>query len=367
MEAFLKNKKIIKKILLLVSFFSLIFAFGVLAHRPRAGDPCGQVNWPNSPLGTPINLTLREIHGRLVCTLDGGFSRFVRYVYEWGIFLGGIAAFFALVIAGVRYLTSFGNPTAMKDAKERIWFAILGLAFLLASWLILNTINPELTSLPELTLQLRELPTIVACRDDRDCQHLGENCKCYFAERTIINPDGTQTVERVGSCLCTEPEAPACTKVVLYRDPDFDRPYDRDLIADEKKGGDCENYAPWLFAGWRRGIYPLSSKGFFNIGGKELEDGKCYIFKRTEESLEVVDTTPRINCQEIKSPLPENQFCRCIRCRGTIQFFRKLNCEDMMVQLPPTNRIIALEGTVRSAKLFIETPEFIEKIKKEKK
>ncbi|HBK72340.1 MAG TPA: hypothetical protein DDZ39_11920, partial [Flavobacteriaceae bacterium] len=71
----------------------------------------------------------------------------IAYLYEWGIALGGLAAFVALLIAGFVYMTSVGDPTKMKEAMDRIKSALLGLIFLLSSYLILNTINPELTTL----------------------------------------------------------------------------------------------------------------------------------------------------------------------------------------------------------------------------
>ena len=61
--------------------------------------------------------------------------------------LGGLLAFIALIIAGFLYLTSVGNPAKMKEAKDRVVWALGGLTLLLGSWLILNTINPQLTKL----------------------------------------------------------------------------------------------------------------------------------------------------------------------------------------------------------------------------
>jgi len=93
------------------------------------------VDWPPSPTG--IYLTF--------CTT---ITEAIKYFYEWGITLGGLAAFIALIIAGFLYLTSIGDPNKMKEAKGRILCALGGLTLLLASWLILDTINPQLTTIP---------------------------------------------------------------------------------------------------------------------------------------------------------------------------------------------------------------------------
>jgi hypothetical protein len=92
-----------------------------------------EVKWPNSPLGTSIAR----------CTNVTGM---VKYFYEWGIALGGLAAFISLVIGGFQYLTSMGEPARLAEAKDRIRSAFFGLILLLGSWLILNTINPQLTT-----------------------------------------------------------------------------------------------------------------------------------------------------------------------------------------------------------------------------
>lgn len=104
-----------------------------------------QVDWPSSPFGTPLGYG-SQLHD------------FVRYIYEWGVSLGGIVVFVMLVWAGIQYLVSAGNSGIMLDARKRIKSAILGLILLLASFLILNTINPQLTKLKELpSLYLDEI------------------------------------------------------------------------------------------------------------------------------------------------------------------------------------------------------------------
>jgi len=56
----------------------------------------------------------------------------------------GIIAMMMLVYGGFLYMTSAGNPTAMGDAKDIVYSAIIGLALALVSYLIISAINPEL-------------------------------------------------------------------------------------------------------------------------------------------------------------------------------------------------------------------------------
>lgn len=103
-----------------------------------------ELTWPDSPAGTSIR------DGANITTL-------AKYIYEWGISIGVLCAFIALIIAGVKYMTSTGNTSKITEAKQDIKDAFIGLALLLSSWLILNTINPALTDL--------KIPTIEGNKD----------------------------------------------------------------------------------------------------------------------------------------------------------------------------------------------------------
>lgn len=121
MEIFKKNKKIL---------FLLIFLgiFGITSTGFAL-----ELDWPTSPGGTYLNE-------------NSTLPQLIEYLYEWGITIGGLVTFIALVSAGFQYLTSVGDPSKMKEATSNITSAVLGLTLLLSSWLILNTINPELTT-----------------------------------------------------------------------------------------------------------------------------------------------------------------------------------------------------------------------------
>lgn len=95
-----------------------------------------ELNWPPSPIPPNIRLTEKT-----------DLPTLIRYLYEWLISLGGLAAFISLIYAGFQYLTSAGDAGKMKEAKSRLTSAFWGLALLLSAVLILNTINPRLTTI----------------------------------------------------------------------------------------------------------------------------------------------------------------------------------------------------------------------------
>ena len=121
-----------------IFLFTLLLVAGILISSEVLATT--QVSWPTSPL------TGVTIDG------DSELHHVVAYLYGWGIGLGVILAFLMIVVGGLQYMISGvgGDVATVAKALERIRSAILGLVLLLSSWLILNTINPQLTNLQPL-------------------------------------------------------------------------------------------------------------------------------------------------------------------------------------------------------------------------
>jgi len=102
-----------------------------------------------------LELSYPEIPGRpeLTPALGMHLNRLIAWFYYFIVGISGLAAFFMLVWGGFQWLTSAGSPSKISEAKDRITSAILGLIIILASFLILKVINPEL-----ITLKLPALP-----------------------------------------------------------------------------------------------------------------------------------------------------------------------------------------------------------------
>jgi len=184
MKNFIKNKK------LFFFFFlgALLIASQVLAL---------ELSWPPSPAS------------HILLTESIPLPKLVKYFYEWGIALGGFAAFIALIMAGFQYLTSVGSPVAIKEAKDRIQSAVFGLVLLLGSWLILNTINPELTTL-RMPSGISSGLTTLECDTNADCLS-GYEC-------TDQNPgDGT----KAGVCIIKEGERVTCAQAQIFKGTDY--------------------------------------------------------------------------------------------------------------------------------------------------
>ena len=169
----LNNMKSIK-----LSF--LIIIFTLLSLPVFAEEQTLQLNWPTSP-GTSRELTA-----------DAGIAELVAYLYEWGILVGILIFFGILIYAGLRYLTSAGNPSKMQDAKKRIISGFSGVILLLGSYLILNTINPELTQIREISPSLERVGSHEFTSSMMDDENL-----CEFSFITVQEDDDYADEETV--------------------------------------------------------------------------------------------------------------------------------------------------------------------------
>lgn len=116
-----------KKITLLVFFFILITPLFILAQEL-------EVEYP-------------EIFGEKPETVQYGLAQYGKYLFNFAVAIIGIIAMIALTWGGIIYFFSTGNPEKIKESKERMKSAGLGLIILLLSYLILITINPQLVIL----------------------------------------------------------------------------------------------------------------------------------------------------------------------------------------------------------------------------
>lgn len=81
-----------------------------------------------------------------------GIAEQIGNFYQWVLGIGALIALGVLVFGGILYTTSAGNASRQDDAKQWGLGSVIGLLILFGSYLILNTINPELTKLKDLNL-----------------------------------------------------------------------------------------------------------------------------------------------------------------------------------------------------------------------
>ena len=74
-----------------------------------------------------------------------GFAQIIQLFYAAALWLAALGAFGATLYAGFVFATSADNPSRRREGQERLTGLALGLLILASSFLVLRTINPDLT------------------------------------------------------------------------------------------------------------------------------------------------------------------------------------------------------------------------------
>jgi len=71
-------------------------------------------------------------------------NEYLAFAFPLAVRLAATLAILMIVLSGFQYMLSVKGG-GKEEAKNRIYDAVFGLLLALAAWLILNTINPDLT------------------------------------------------------------------------------------------------------------------------------------------------------------------------------------------------------------------------------
>ncbi|MDO8655560.1 MAG: hypothetical protein Q7R48_04115 [bacterium] len=98
---------------------------------------------------------------------------FIRYLYVFSVLAAGFIAVGSAVYGGFKYMVSGGNPTAKGEARAQITGGVLGALVILAGYLLLTTINPQLVIF-KIAKPTAQIPTVTTC----DCFNpVTDQCK----------------------------------------------------------------------------------------------------------------------------------------------------------------------------------------------
>lgn len=172
----------------------MYFLFSFLAQRDAAQ---GAVN-----LEVPIGNLVRA----------SSIAEYIAALFKYGVSIAGLIATVVVVIGGMQWLLAAGDSSKIKQAKDRIAGAIIGLVLVLATTLILNTINPEILKLRNLYIPKVQTTTLSGAagnlylepcytiRDAAACRAScppGQNCECRVVEGTFWS-DAAEIVNTLG-------------------------------------------------------------------------------------------------------------------------------------------------------------------------
>ncbi len=102
----------------------------------------------------------------------GNVTGWVQNFYQFSLIAGVFLAVGVIVWAGLRYTLAAGNPSTQSDARDQILQALLGLILLFGAYLILYTINPNLTNLKLETLNSVMAPPVIPTYSSYQTQDL---------------------------------------------------------------------------------------------------------------------------------------------------------------------------------------------------
>lgn len=223
----------------------------------------GPVPTPPTTVVRPLEVVYPEIEGFKPETAQTDIAEYVRYIYYFFVVIAGFFAMGALFYGGFRYMTSVGNPEALKDAKDQIFAALLGLLILLSSWLILYNINPQLIVLhvPILKPPLSTLsPGVWLCKEPKSnefalaWQYI-EDFKIKEKELETAIKERQEEIIRSLQELSkkTDDSLKAINEKCYLNDGsgNIKRDYDNKVtdvyLVPQKEGDDFKNYAAILF------------------------------------------------------------------------------------------------------------------------
>lgn len=85
---------------------------------------------------------------------------YISELYKFFVSAAAIVAVVSIMFAGLQRITSQGNPEMISKSNEQITQALFGLAIALLSYVILNTINPQLLRLDALDIDVVDYSAI---------------------------------------------------------------------------------------------------------------------------------------------------------------------------------------------------------------
>jgi len=124
----------------LAILLSLILSFGLVGlmatpHSAAAFDPFGKLKDPNNNVCTSSN----EAGQSTICTTDGqanpvsGTDSLILKITNFIALMAGVAAVIVIIVGGLQYILSSGDPSRTNSAKNTILYAVIGLVVIVAA------------------------------------------------------------------------------------------------------------------------------------------------------------------------------------------------------------------------------------------
>lgn len=138
------------------------------------------------------------------------FGAYVSGIFRIFITIGGLFAVVMLTVAGIGYMLS-ESALEIDKAKSRAKAALWGLMLLLGSWLILNTINPNLLRFDLLRSSISDLENLRTAGATNPSQPAATNAPTVpdpAAQAACTSAMGAYQAQPNGTYTCVLPSSP---------------------------------------------------------------------------------------------------------------------------------------------------------------
>lgn len=198
------------------------------------------------------------------------YREYIRNFYRFSIGAGILIATVLIMIGGIMWTTSAGNPGRIDKAKDYITDSIIGVVLLLGAYTILSLINPGLVNLPQPTFPKLDTFRVGSC-----VTFEGDFKKCTDADNTTCDglavegkpkPEFTPNVTCATTCPVKD-KAGNCAS---------DQERIKEEIAKQKEGnGKSNDQIKCEAADSFGGGYIMTDSGF---NAFETDDGNCNVY-----------------------------------------------------------------------------------------
>ncbi len=120
----------------------VLVAMPVMALAATAANPCKLTDAQSSNNAAPPKL-----------------GECVSQIYLWAMGAAGLLGLIMAIVGGYLVITASGNAAQAAKGKSFLYSALIGIAILLAAYLILSTINPDLVKFDANFDDLNKAPT----------------------------------------------------------------------------------------------------------------------------------------------------------------------------------------------------------------
>ncbi|MBT5337776.1 hypothetical protein HN858_00415 [Candidatus Falkowbacteria bacterium] len=167
MKKIAKSFAIASAIIIVLQIFGLVFFVlaptvmaedvegGFTAIAPVTNVKLGTLDFNFATDLTPKTCTPQE--GRnpeAKCIQIDWIAKYLSMAYKYAVTLGSLIAVLMLIAGGLMYVVSGFNQTLIAKAKSFMTGSVLGLVLLLGTYILLNTVNPNLVGLKPLEIEV---------------------------------------------------------------------------------------------------------------------------------------------------------------------------------------------------------------------